>query len=62
MTILEEIQARMDKENRTPNELYAELRQLGLQMMVLNTIGKEQVVMFCSSLVKLYELLKPNNI
>lgn len=62
MTILEEIQARMDKENRTPNELYAELRQLGLQMMVLNTIGKEQVVMFCSSLVKLYELLKPSNI
>ena len=59
MKILTEIQNRINKETRSPSDLYTELRQLGAQMVITNVIGRAQVVTFCSSLIKLYELLSP---
>lgn len=61
MNLIQEIQARLEKESRSPQELYNEVRQLGVQMAITNNLGKTQVVMFCSSLLKLYELLASEN-
>lgn len=55
MKIMEEIQARISKETRPLEELCVELKRLGFQMIATNAIGKEQVVMFCSDMIKLYE-------
>ena len=57
MKILTEIQNRINKETRPSSDLSIELKQLGFQMMVTNSVGKAQVVMFCSDLIKLYENL-----
>jgi len=58
MEILEEIQHRIDSESRSSSELVSTLRQLGTYMFVTGTITKEQVVTFCSSLIKLYNNTK----
>lgn len=55
MKILNEIQTRISKETRPLEDLCIELKKLGFQMMATNSIGKEQVVMFCSDMIKLYE-------
>lgn len=55
MKILTEIQNRISKETRPLEDLTVEIKKLGFQMMVTNAIGKEQVVMFCSDMIKLYE-------
>ena len=55
MKILTEIQNRLSKETRPLEDLCVEIKKLGFQMIVTNAVGKEQVVMFCSDMIKLYE-------
>ena len=57
MKILKEIQNKLDKETRNPEELIREMQQLGFQMLLTNVINKEQVIVFCTDMIKLYELL-----
>ena len=58
MEILDEIQHRIESESRSSGELVSTLRQLGTYMFITGTITKEQVVTFCSSLIKLYNNTK----
>lgn len=58
MEILDEIQHRIESESRLSGELVSTLRQLGTYMFITGTITKEQVVTFCSSLIKLYNNTK----
>ena len=58
MEIMKEIQTRIENENRPSETLYQEIKGLGLQMFMTNTLNKEQVIIFCSDLVKLYLNLK----
>ena len=59
--ILREIKVRIEGETRKPEQLYSELRSLGAQMVLTNTLTKDQVVHFCSAMVSLYLRLKVNN-
>lgn len=53
--ILDEIQNRIAHEKRTPAELYATMRQIVMQMLFTQSMNREQVVSFCSSMIRLYE-------
>jgi len=55
--LLKELRRRIEAERRPSTELYASIRQLGLQMFLTNTMGRETVLMFCSCMLKLYENL-----
>lgn len=57
--ILKEIKSRIEEETRQPQELYSELRMLGMQMVLTQTLTKAQVVGFCSDMIKLYDALRP---
>ena len=52
--LLNAVKERIGKEARQPKELYAELKQMGAAMFFTNTMSKEQVIAFCSDMVKLY--------
>ena len=56
--LLVEIQNKIESDKRLPNVLYANIKQLGTYMIVTNTLSKDNVVNFCSSLIKLYLDLK----
>ncbi|MBP3730033.1 MAG: hypothetical protein J6I40_01010 [Mailhella sp.] len=53
-SLLEEIKERIEKETRQPRELYSGLKQMGAAMFFSNTMSKEQVIMFCAAMIKLY--------
>lgn len=55
--LLKDLRKRIDQEKRPSPELYASIRQLGLQMFLTNTMGRESVLMFCSAMLKLYSNL-----
>ena len=55
MELLDEIRNRIEHEKRTPAELYATMRQIVMQMLVTRSMNREQVVSFCSSMIRLYE-------
>ena len=55
MDILDEIKNRIEHEKRTPAELYATMRQIVMQMLFTQSMNREQVVSFCSSMIRLYE-------
>lgn len=57
--VLKEIKSKIDAETRPPQVIYSELRAMGVQMMLMNAISREQVVAFCAGLIKLYDQLKP---
>jgi hypothetical protein len=52
--LLNAVKERIGKEARQPKELYAELKQMGLMMFMSNTMSKDQVIAFCSDMLKLY--------
>lgn len=56
--ILKEIQSKLENDTRTPQEMYSMLKQLGLYMFTTNTISKDNVVLFCSTLLGMYDKLK----
>lgn len=56
--LLNEIQFRLTNETRSSPELISSLKQMGLLMFVTGTITKEQVVTFCTALIKLYSNTK----
>jgi DNA phosphorothioation-dependent restriction protein DptG len=55
--LLKELAEKYKAENRSSKELYASIKTTGMQMFVTNTMSKEQVLTFCSSLLKLFENL-----
>ncbi len=55
MPILEEIQRRIEQERRSPEDLYATMRGIVMQMLFTQSMNREQVVSFCSSMIRLYE-------
>jgi len=59
--LLKELKRRVDAEKRPSTELYASIRQLGLQMFLTNTMGRESVLQFCSCMLKLYSNLAEKN-
>lgn len=58
MELLKELQSKYKEETRDANTLYQNIRNLGLQMYLTNSISKELVLELSCSLLKLYELLK----
>ena len=56
--LLDAVRERIEKEGRTPKELYAELKQMGLMMFMSNTMSRDQVIAFCADMLKLYLDLK----
>lgn len=54
-TILDEIRNRITCEKRTPAELYSTMRQIVMQMLITQSMNREQVVSFCSSMIRLYQ-------
>lgn len=56
--ILKEIESKIENDNRSPEEIYAMIKQLGTYMLMTNTLSKENVIQFCSSLIKLYLNIK----
>lgn len=58
MELLKELQNKYKAETRDANTLYQNIRNLGLQMYLTNSISKELVLELSCSLLKLYELLK----
>ena len=56
--LLKEIQNQIEKDNRSPQQIYEMLKGLGMFMFTTNTISKDNVVAFCSSLLSLYIKLK----
>ena len=56
--LLKELRRRIESEKRPSTELYASIRQLGMQMFLTNTMGRESVLMFCAAMLKLYDNLK----
>lgn len=56
MEILNDIEQAIQKEKRTPEELFILVRNVGLQMAMSNKINKDQVVLLCSALIKMYQL------
>lgn len=58
MEIIQEIQNKIDNENRDPLTLYNEIKNYGLLMFTTNKMTKDLVVAVCADLVKLYEQLK----
>ena len=55
--LLKELRRRVEQETRPSEQLYATMRQLGLQMFLTNTMGRETVLTFCAAMLKLYENL-----
>ena len=55
--LIQELTEKYKAENRSSEELYASIKTTGMQMFVTNTMSKEQVLNFCSSLLKLFENL-----
>ena len=55
--LLKELKRRIEAEHRPSTELYAAIRQLGVQMFLTNTMGRESVLVFCSCMLKLYSNL-----
>ena len=51
--LLKELRRRIDHETRSSQELYASIRQLGMTMFLTNTMGRENVLMFCTAMLKL---------
>ena len=45
---------RIEQEARPSEQLYAALKQLGVQMFLTNTMNKELVLSFCAAMLKLY--------
>ena len=58
MELLKEIKTRIEKEDRPSQYLYAETKAIALQMYMTNKMSKENIVMMCADLIKLYENLK----
>ena len=56
--LLNAVRERMEKEGRTPKELYGEMKQMGAAMFFTNTMSREQVIAFCADMLKLYLDLK----
>ena len=54
MDILDEIRRRVQEEKRTPPELYETMRAVIVQMLITQSMSREQVVSFCSSMVSMY--------
>ena len=59
--ILKEIKARIEGDTRKPEQLYNELRGLGAQMVLTNTLTRDQVIHFCSAMISLYKRLQPKS-
>lgn len=57
--LLTDIKSRLAAETRPPEQIYAALKASGVQMMMTNTLSREQVIGFCAGLIKLYEQLSP---
>ena len=58
MDLISEIRKRVDSINTSPEEMYATLKSTGSYMLLTNTLSKENVLVMCSNLIKLYEQLK----
>ena len=56
--LLEEIKDRVEKENRSPMELYMKILTIGTSVMRSNTMTKEQVVIMCSAILSIYTSLQ----
>lgn len=59
--LLQEIKARVKKENRSPMELYMKIVATGSSMVQSHTMTKEQVIVMCSSIISIYNLLNEEN-
>lgn len=56
--ILKEIRDRVEKENRSPMELYMKVLAVGTEMFRTHKMGKEDVVVMCSSMISIYDKLQ----
>ena len=56
--IMEQIREKVDNNTQTPQELTRTARDYGLTIFMTRNMTEEQLVTFCSSLIKLYERLK----
>lgn len=59
MQLLDEIKEATEKDVRDLGSVYGSLKAMGVQMFMTNSMTKEQVIAFCSGLIRLYEGLKP---
>ena len=57
-SILSKIKEKLVQDTRPPQAIYQHIKALGTTMILTNTLSEEQVISFCSSLIKLYERLK----
>lgn len=55
--LLQEIKARVKKENRSPMELYMKVASTGSSMIHNHSMTKEQLIVMCSSLISIYTIL-----
>ena len=56
--LLKQIQTKIEEDTRSSEEIYSMLKQLGTYMFMTNTLSRDNVILFCSSLIKLYLNLK----
>ena len=61
MEILDDIQKRIEVDKSTPEELFIKIRNTGLQMFMSKSLSREQVIVMCSSLIKMYNDLHEVN-
>ena len=59
--LLQDIKARVEKENRSPMELYMKILTTATSVMRSNTMTKEQVIVMCSSILSIYTNLNEEN-
>ena len=56
--IMEQIREKVDNNTQTPQELVKVAKTLGLTIFMTNNMTEEQLITFCSSMIKLYERMK----
>lgn len=58
MKILDEISRRLEIERRSPQELFAYLKQNGMMIFMARRINQEQVIGCCVAMISMYEQLE----
>lgn len=52
--LLKEIQTRVEKENRSPMELYMSVLMTGTNVFKSQSLSRDQLIILCSSLLTLF--------
>ena len=52
--LLDEIKFRAEHESRTPQELFAAMRGIIMQMLLMKSMNREQVISFCACMISMY--------